>query len=177
MSGWEKHKKALPLFGIILILWGIFSLTRVDETKPILEPAKRRQMPELAMRSLDGTRWSLSSRRGDVVIVNLWATWCPPCREETPGLVRVANEYAGKGVSVVGVSMDEGGPEVVRRFATEFRIGYPLVVGTDDWKMVTQALPTTWLIDRNGKLAKTYVGAVREATFRKDVEALLKEAS
>ena len=133
---------------------------------------------------LDGNRWSLRDQKGKVVLVNYWATWCPPCRQETPGLVNVAKRYAGRGLSIVGVSLDTGGSAAtgaVRDFARRYAVPYPLILAEGSPAMVTpdiaavQAIPTTLLLDRQGRVAKTIVGAVDEAALRADVEALLAE--
>jgi len=138
---------------------------------------------DLSGTDLEGKRWSLRGQRGRVVLMNYWATWCPPCRKETPGLVTVAKRYADKGLSVVGVSLNTGrGAEgAVRDFARQFGVPYPLVLGESHPAMVTpsvaavQALPTTLLIDRRGRVAKTIVGAVEESALDRDIQALLVE--
>ncbi|MEO6983203.1 MAG: TlpA disulfide reductase family protein, partial [Edaphobacter sp.] len=98
---------------------------------------------------------------------------------ETPGLVRVAGEMGPRGVAVVGVSLDQGGREKVQKFVDDFKVPYPVAfpeaMSQVAWGM--QGVPTTILVDREGRVAKIYVGAVREADFRKDVEALLGEGA
>jgi len=123
-----------------------------------------------------GGVWNFADRRGRVVVVNYWATWCPPCRFETPGLVNVANEYGPRGVEVVGVSMDEDLAEVPP-FIEKYEIKYPILLPGDDPNLSSDgmALPTTFLYDKNGKLAKKYTGIVLESTLKSDIEELIKE--
>jgi len=134
-------------------------------------------MPELAMKELDGGMWRMSEHRGQVVLVNYWATWCGPCWEETPGLIRLSRELGTKGLAVVGVAMDVGGEEKVRQFVKEFRVPYPVVMQEKASQMEygLEGVPTTVLVDRNGLIAKSYVGAVTQADFETDVKALLAE--
>jgi thiol-disulfide isomerase/thioredoxin len=111
------------------------------------------------------------------VLINYWASWCGPCREETPGLVSLARDYRYKGLSIVGVSMDEGGRTAVESFMREFHLPYPVLMPdlASPSAPAVDALPTTVLLDRNGLAAKSYIGAVRESVFRADVDRLLAE--
>jgi thiol-disulfide isomerase/thioredoxin len=174
----EKIGKWAVLLGVIPIVLAIIysreSGTAVGNVKPV---SARKQMTDFSLRDLAGSDWRLSAHRGDVVLVNFWATWCGPCREETPGLVRVAHAYAPKGLAVAGITMDEGGVEPVRKFIRDYEVNYPILIPASDFELAGRisGLPTTLLIDRQGRVAKTYVGRVREAVFRADVELLLKE--
>ena len=109
--------------------------------------------------------------------MNYWATWCPPCRQETPALVRVANELRPRGLEVVGISLDGGGPGVVRDFVKSYDVPYPMLMAADepDVAQGVDSIPLTLLLDRRGRLAKSYVGAVRESALRADIEQLLAE--
>jgi peroxiredoxin len=138
-------------------------------------PAARKAMPDLHLPTLDGQNWSLPDHRGNVVLLNFWASWCPPCREETPGLIRVAEAFRGKGLEVAGVSLDEN-LDAVRRFSHEYRVSYPLLLPKDNsLASGIESLPTTFLIDRQGRVANVFVGAVSERTLRQAVENLLAE--
>jgi cytochrome c biogenesis protein CcmG/thiol:disulfide interchange protein DsbE len=138
---------------------------------------ERRPMPELAMAQLDGGTWRMTEHRGQVVLVNYWATWCGPCWEETPGLIRLSKELGPKGLAVVGVAIDEGGTEKVTSFVNDLHVPYPIALPEKMSQMEygMEGVPTTILVDRQGRVAKTYVGAVRQADFRTDVESLLNE--
>ncbi|HEX6085658.1 MAG TPA: TlpA disulfide reductase family protein [Thermoanaerobaculia bacterium] len=122
-------------------------------------------MPEYSAMNLDGTKYELASHRGKVVLLNLWATWCGPCRYEIPELQRLHDEHAKKGFAVVGVSVDESGIESVRQFVTENRMTYPVVLdpqGKLANVMETSVLPTSVLIGRDGKIVWKKVGAILE---------------
>lgn len=123
-----------------------------------------------------GETWNFADYRGRVVVINYWATWCPPCRIETPGLVNIANEYKSRGVEMVGVTMDEN-LEAVKPFIENYKISYQIVLPGNDPNLSADgmALPTTFLYDKNGKLAKKYTGMILESTLKSDIEELLKE--
>ena len=109
--------------------------------------------PDFERPALGGATFRLADHRGEVVLVNFWATWCLPCKVETPDLVALQAELQDQGVRFVGVSLDEGGFDDVRPFAEEFGVNYPLVL--DDGALLEPygglvALPTTLLVDRDG---------------------------
>lgn len=147
-----------------------------ERERPIPEN-ERKVMPPLALRTLDGGVWRMEEHREQVVVVNYWASWCEPCWTETPGLVRLSRELGSKGLAIVGVAMDEGGEEKVRAFAQRFNVTYPIALPQPMSQMAygMDGLPTTIVVDRKGRVAKIYSGAVRERYLRADVEMLLKE--
>lgn len=173
-----KIAKWAVVLGIIPVLLAVLRWDNSDNPAGHIKPASaRKPMPDFALKDLTGRAWQLSDHRGGVVLVNFWATWCPPCRDETPGLVRVARAYRAKGLSVAGISMDEGGVAPVHKFLQDFGVDYPIMMPDPNFLMAGQVegLPTTFLIDRQGRIAKTYVGEVREKVFRADIEQLLAE--
>jgi cytochrome c biogenesis protein CcmG, thiol:disulfide interchange protein DsbE len=168
---WAKY-----LFvGAAVVIAGVTSIPWPRRAEPILPVGARKSIPSVGLTQLDGGTWRLGDHRGQVVLINYWASWCGPCREETPGLVRLAGEM--KGLSVVGISMDEGDRGPVRGFVRQMHIGYPIAFPEPMSQMSAGmvGLPTTVLVDREGRVAKTYVGATREGEFRRDVEELLGE--
>lgn len=132
---------------------------------------------QISATSLEGEEWSLEDHRGKVVLVNFWATWCPPCRAETPDLVELAGEYEDKGVEFVGISLDRDGPEGVRRFVKDYNIPYPILMpGTDsEIPFDVEAIPTTYIIDREGNVVETYVGARPKSEFAAGIDAALAQ--
>lgn len=121
--------------------------------------------PEYSAMNLDGSRFEMASRRNKVVLVNVWATWCGPCRFEIPELQRIHNAYAARNFEVVGVSVDESGIETVRQFATEQKMTYPVVLdpqGKIANMLETSVLPTSVLVGRDGRILWKKVGAIFE---------------
>jgi peroxiredoxin len=129
--------------------------------------------------SLTGDSVSLEQSRGRVVLVNVWATWCHPCREEIPVLQALYERYASRGLELVGVSVDARGEEdTIREFATDFRMTYPLWLDPDERIQSTFlaiGVPATFLIDRQGVLRWRHVGPVRanDTTLVRELERAL----
>ena len=169
----ENVLGGLVVIGLLFLGFAPDSVWQSGAVAPVSE---RKAGESFAFTDTSGNVWRLDEHQGRVVLVNYWATWCPPCRAETPGLVRLANEYKLSGLDVVGISLDDD-TGAIRPFVEEYKIPYPILLPTDKatLPLTVEALPTTVLYDRKGRVAKQYTGAVSESTFRTDVESLLKE--
>ncbi|HEX2122532.1 MAG TPA: TlpA disulfide reductase family protein [Thermoanaerobaculia bacterium] len=120
-------------------------------------------MPPYTATLLDGSKFDLAARRDKVVLLNLWATWCGPCRYEIPELQALHAKYGPRGFEVVGVSLDEGGAEDVKPFVEEQKMTYPIVLDPDGVLadiFAASVLPTSALVDRNGKVVWKHIGIV-----------------
>ena len=159
---------AVMLFFFAPASWWQFGVSAVE---------KRKATGDFSLKHLEGGDWNFADNRGKVLVVNYWATWCPPCRFETPGLVNVANEFKDRGVEMVGVTMDED-LGVVPPFVEKYGLKYPILLPGLDPNLSPDetALPTTFLYDKSGRLAKKYTGIVLESTLRSDIELLLNES-
>ena len=136
--------------------------------------------PDFRVETLDGTPVALSDLRGQVVLVNFWATWCPPCRFEMPGFQRVYDEYRDQGFTILGLSTDRGGTRIVREFLEERGITYPVAMATPEAVRVfggANLLPTSYLIDRDGRIRYTVKGVYTETALSQAVARLLREGS
>jgi thiol-disulfide isomerase/thioredoxin len=135
-------------------------------------------MPEYSAMGLDGSKFDLGTHRNKVVLLNLWATWCGPCRFEIPELQKMHTQYAPKGFEVIGVSVDEGGVDTVKQFIAEHEMTYPVVIDAEG-KLAsvfqTSVLPTSALIDRNGKIVWKHYGLIdaNDATLKTAIEKAL----
>ncbi len=165
----------LVVVGVVVMVVGSRSWSR--RSAALLPQEERKVLGPITLEQLGGGRWELGEHRGQVVAINFWASWCVPCWEETPGLERVAEEMGPKGVAVVGVSLDEGDRTKVESFVKRFHVTYPVAFP----EVLSQlgsgmaGLPTTMLVDKQGRVAKTYVGLVRETELRRDISRLLGE--
>jgi cytochrome c biogenesis protein CcmG, thiol:disulfide interchange protein DsbE len=136
------------------------------------------EAPAFDVTTLEGEHVSLESLRGQVVLVNFWATWCPPCRVEMPGFERVYREKRDAGFVIVALSTDRGGPVEVERFLAERGITFPVAMAprtvVNDFGGV-RGLPTSFLIDREGRVRQTVTGIFAEPSLRMAVDRLLAE--
>jgi thiol-disulfide isomerase/thioredoxin len=136
---------------------------------------------ELKLKDLFGTEQSLGQYKGRIVILNFWATFCVPCREEMPDLAKIQNEYAALGVQVIGASTDEVSerPKILQ-FIKETRVNFPIWMGAGSADMsrfgLGEALPGTVVIDKNGKIVKVISGIINVADLRKQIDSMLEMA-
>lgn len=130
--------------------------------------------PDFTLKTLDGKDLKLSDLRGKAVLLNFWATWCTPCKAEMPWFVDFQKQYAGQGLQVVGVAMDDASKEEIGKFAHDMGVNYPVVLGRESVAEQyggVQFLPTTFYIDRNGNIDNRVFGIVD----RQEAEASVKK--
>jgi thiol-disulfide isomerase/thioredoxin len=125
------------------------------------KPKEPASAPDFALQTVEGQEVTLSGLRGKVVLLDFWATWCGPCRESIPHLSQLYKSYQDKGFELIGMSMDKAGEvEMVRRFVKSMDIPYPIIMTPEDvarnYKIT--GLPTTVLIDKEGKVREKIVG-------------------
>jgi copper(I)-binding protein len=134
--------------------------------------------PDIRFTTLDGESRQLSDYRGQVVLVNFWATWCPPCRVEMPGFQKAHEELGPEGFTLLGLSVDVGGHDGVRQFLAERGITYPVAVVGEAQKQAfggTPLLPTSILIDREGRIRHRVEGFFAPPALRVAVRRLLAD--
>jgi thiol-disulfide isomerase/thioredoxin len=125
---------------------------------------------------LSGQQLHLSEYRGKLVLLDFWATWCDPCREEIPHFVELQNKYRDQGLQIVGISMDFG-PEPVRDFYQSFKMNYPVVMGnatTGELYGGVLGLPIAFLIGRDGRIYSKHIGATDIGVFEREITTLLR---
>ena len=119
----------------------------------------------------------LSDYRGKVVLVNFWATWCPPCRKEIPDLIKLQRDYKNRGLQVIGVTYPPEDLAEVRKFVREAKVNYPIAVGTKETKSLfssSEALPLTIVIGKDGRVRDIIEGILLPVEFEGKIKPLLK---
>lgn len=142
------------------------------------DPASRPLAPDFLLQDATGAPVQLSSLKGKVVLLNFWATWCPPCLDEIPWFVDFQRTHRDRGFTAVGISLDEGGWADIKPFLNKHPVNYPILAGNDEITRLyggVESLPTTFLIDREGRIAFTHVGLVSRQTYAKQIATLLAE--
>lgn len=135
-----------------------------------------RTAPEFALEDLSGKVVRLSDSAGQVRLVDFWATWCPPCREEIPSFKELHRDYGEKGLKILAISMDDDAKKVLPPFLAKWEVPYTNLIGTEE---VAQSfpgvvgLPTTFLIDREGRIIETFVGGTPKHEMEAQVRKLL----
>jgi peroxiredoxin len=136
----------------------------------------RTPAPDWELADLNGKPVKFSDFHGKVLILDFWATWCVACRLEIPHFVDLQRKYGDKGLTVIGISLDEQSPEVVKKFVRQFGVTYPIVIGNQkvaDAYGGIDAIPTTFVIDRQGRIVNQHMGYDDKAAFEKDIQSLL----
>jgi thiol-disulfide isomerase/thioredoxin len=165
----------LRVLGILLLLAYGAGCGKATTSGTIAEQVA----PDFALPDLDGKVVHLSDSVGKVRLVSFWATWCAPCREEIPALKELHQTYASRGFTLLAISMDEEGVEVVAPFVRDYSIPYTTLIGNDE---VAQAfggvvgLPTAFIVDRNGKIVDSFVGAVPRKILESKIQEVLGNA-
>lgn len=133
--------------------------------------------PDLSLHDLSGQVVSLIDYRGSVVLVNLWATWCPPCREEMPALQEFYNRYQNSGFVLIGINQEEP-KELVQKFVNEFNLSFPVWLDETyqaEQKFKTMNLPSSYVIDREGMVRLLWVGGISMDNLEKYVPDIIME--
>lgn len=132
--------------------------------------------PQFTLKDLNGRTVRLSDYQGKVVLINFWATWCPPCRAEMPDLVRFQREHRKDGLQIIGVTYPPEKRERVRRFARSLKVNYPIILGTRQFKdrfSSDETLPLTIVINRDGKVSDIISGILLHQEFEEKIKPLL----
>jgi thiol-disulfide isomerase/thioredoxin len=132
--------------------------------------------PPLELKDLNGRTVRLSNYQGKVVLINFWATWCPPCRAEMPDLVKLQREHRKQGLQIIGITYPPEKKDRVRRFARSIKVNYPIILGTRQIKArfsSDETLPLTIVIDRDGKITDIISGILLRKEFDEKIKPLI----
>lgn len=176
----------IPTHLILLLagaLWIWFSrVTPQDALAGSVAPRPGFQAPDFDLPDSQGVQISLSALRGQAVIINLWASWCPPCRQEMPALQKVYTDYHEQGLEILAVNAtSQDNIQAAIEFSTELGLTFPILIDTDgrvSRLYQLQSLPTTYFLGRDGSIQEVIVGGpMAEALLRVRIERLLGEAA
>lgn len=169
----EEENVRIVKFFSIFILIGTLLLTGACAKSGAMEIGET--APEFNLKDLDGKTVNLSDFKGKVVILDFFASWCPPCREEIPDFISLQNSYGDKGFAMIGVALVS--LRDAKEFAGKVGINYPVLI--DDGKVSAvygpvRSIPTTFVIGRDSKIAKVYIGYRAKDVFENDIKEFLK---
>ncbi len=155
------------LFAFILLVPMLFGCGREGNDSSV-ENTRKLAVP-FTLTALDGREYSLESARGNVVLLDFWATWCPPCKKEIPELISIWEKYKQKDFVLWGIGIDK--PSALRSWSEEFEITYPVLIGTRKTQSAyrVKAIPTVFIVDKSGRIAARFQG------YREGVETQIEE--
>lgn len=190
-----KSQKILSFLTVVLVMVGLAVITYFNSNDPSATAAQNTQAdrqvssastssggerqpqdaPDFSLETMEGEPFVLSDHEGKIVVLNIWATWCPPCREEIPDFIDIQKEMKDEGVLFAGVSVDKEGWSVVRPFAKKMGINYPIMV--DDGTVYKKygpfrGIPTTFIINKKGKVEYSIPGMVTKDKLKPVLEKL-----
>ena len=147
---------------------------------PFLAFSENTKAPNFSLKDSQGKVVKLSDFKGKVIILDFWATWCPPCKMEIPNFVKLQKKYKKKGLQIIGISLDRGGARVVKPFAKEYKMNYPVLLG--NMEVVRkygpiQGIPTTFIIDKHGNIVEKFIGFREKEIFESYIRKLLSLSS
>ena len=141
------------------------------------ETQKLQKMPEFELKTVDGEIVSSDDFENKVLLIDFWATWCPPCRKEIPGFINLYKKYKDKGVEIIGISLDKD-MDKLESFIDENNINYTVLVGNKEVADAfggIQGIPTTFIIDKNGNVEFKQVGLAPEKKFEEELKKVLNK--
>jgi peroxiredoxin len=162
-----------------IAIWLVWPLAMHKAAQAIIaarEITVTKGAPDFTLKNSVGKRVSLSDFKGKVVVLNFWATWCGPCKTEIPWFEQFQQDWAARGFTVLGVSMDEDGWKAINPFVTEEHMNYPVLLADEEVNQKyggIDALPTTFLIGRDGKVAFVHSGLAPRGEYEKEIRSLL----
>jgi peroxiredoxin len=160
-------------YGLGILLLALFLYLSVFSTSEtsVAGFSKGSEVPDFTAKTIDGRELTLSKLRGKVVLLNFWATWCPPCRSEMPLFQKVYQKYKDRGFEIIGISTDASQGQV-QKFIKEYGLTFPIIMDDQNLtaKFNVSGLPTSFLIDRDGRVIKVRLGEYEE--IEKDLKKL-----
>ena len=178
----SKLKLLASILTMVAAVGGLYACSPKNDTPPATTtsvlPDPAATLLDARFNDLNGNVQSLSQWRGKIIVVNFWATWCPPCREEIPEFIKMQEKYGKQGLIFVGIAIDQ--KDKVQAYADEISINYPILLGElEAIDLAKRAgnrlggLPYTAIIDRNGKMVASEIGGLTQAKLETLIKPLL----
>ena len=172
----RTKRAAAPTVAGLALLFGIaLRPLRSEAGQAVCSGDAKPAKLDLTFKDVHGKPFSLSDYKGKVVLLDFWATWCPPCRKEIPGFIELYNSYRSRGFVVIGVSMDDSKLDI-KRFARRYKMNYPILIGAgrDDLEPAfgPLPLPTAFVIGRDGRICAKHDGLTLKEQFEQEIVAL-----
>jgi thiol-disulfide isomerase/thioredoxin len=175
-SGLHLLNSSIVRSPFLIILQGIVFTAMTIACSPTSVLGQAVKAPRFELRDINGHRVRLSDYQGKVVLINFWATWCPPCRAEMPDLIRLQREHVKQGLQIIGITYPPERKARVRRFARSLKVNYPIILGTREIKArfsSEETLPLTVVINRDGKVSEIIIGILLREEFDEKIKPLL----
>lgn len=171
-------KKTGLIIVALIVAFAIYEVSRHGSgpSQPGQPAVAHSVAPDFSLQDLNGQPLNLADYRGKIVVLDFWATWCAPCRDEIPHLVQLQDKYRDQGLQLVGISMDDGA-KPVREFYQQFKMNYPVALGNEK---VAEAyggilgLPIAFLIGRDGRIQAKYTGEVNMSVLEQEIKMLVQ---
>jgi peroxiredoxin len=175
----------LTIAGLVVLIFalslGPLEISR-GRPKKIEGVGEERGAPRFTLLNLKGEKVDSAEFRGKVILLNFWATWCSPCRQEIPGLNDLYHQYKEGGVAVIGIALDRGGAEEIQKFVKKFRVDYINAIGDEAVVKAfsripgigpIEGIPVTFIIDRKGQICRRFVGFTEKRVLEEAIRQVL----
>ena len=167
----------LSVGALAMLCAGLSACSSSTVKGPVKAAKDRKAAPDFSLKDATGATVKLADLKGKVVLLNFWATWCGPCKVEIPWFIEFQQTYKDRNFTVLGVSMDDDGWASVKPYVTEKKINYRVVIGDDALARIyggVESLPTTFVIDRFGRIASSHVGLISKRQYENEIQHLLE---
>jgi len=169
------NRKAFFVIGALMVLVATSVIVgKLSSAKAQVETGA--PAPDLTLPDVKGGSVTLSAYKGKVIILDFWASFCPPCRQEIPDFIKLFGAYKDKGLMIVGVSVDRTSVDELKKFCRSMKITYPVLIadkGTIERYGGIRYIPTTFIIDKDMKIVKKFIGYTSRETFESEIKKLL----
>lgn len=173
-----KQTVLIVTIAVIALIGGISARGLLSSPQNQSSKSSQNPLPEFSLPDLSGKQHSIKEWQSKVLVINFWATWCPPCLKEMPEFANLQSQYSGKGLQFIGIALDD--PEPVKEFITSHKINYPILMGEDqgtklahDLGNIVNTVPFTVIVNKQGLVIKNHMGELTGEELLKIVTPLL----